>query len=166
MPEPAELGADDGELAGPVGVTRIVVSIPGTASIFCPKFGTQKEWITSTAVIVNRASRPTGSTSSPDVDVLVVRVHELPRELLADRVHLERPVPGLAVPGEHDGAHDPDRDHEDRRDRRPRDLEPRVTVDRRAVGVVVQRTRHFQTEKTTTAATSEKITIEITVANQ
>ena len=40
--------------------------MPGTASIFCPKFGTQNEWMTSTARIVNRTSWPTGSTSSPD----------------------------------------------------------------------------------------------------
>ena len=48
------------------GVTRISVSIPGTASIFWPKFGTQNEWITSTAVIVKRVSWPIGRTSSPD----------------------------------------------------------------------------------------------------
>ena len=41
-----------------------------------------------------------------------------------------------------------------------------MPVDRRAVRVVVVRDLHFHTEKITTAVTSEKIAIEITVANQ
>src|SRR5262249_45703862 len=49
-----------------VGVTRMVVSMPGTASCFWPNSGTQKEWITSSDCIVNFVSRSTGRTSSPD----------------------------------------------------------------------------------------------------
>ena len=55
MAEAAELGADDRERAGRVGVITSELVCPGTASCFCENSGTQNEWMTSLAVI--RASR-------------------------------------------------------------------------------------------------------------
>ncbi len=49
-----------------VGVITSVVSIPGTASDFCPNSGTQNEWITSRECSVSFAGLSTGNTSSPD----------------------------------------------------------------------------------------------------
>ena len=111
-------------------------------------------------------SRAVDRQDEPRGVVVVALVHELPRELLPDGLHLERVVARVGVSREHDRADDPDRGDENRRHGRPEDLEPGVPVDRRPVAVVVLGTRHFQTEKTTTAATSEKITIETIVANQ
>ena len=64
-------------------------------------------------------------------------VVEAPGELLREHLDLERVVARVRVLREDDGAHDADRDHEDRRPDRPRDLEAGVPVDRRPVGVVV-----------------------------
>ena len=59
----------------------------------------------------------------------------------------ERVAAGAVVLREHDRAGDADHDHEERRDRRPDDLEPRVAVDRRAVASRRPGwARNFQTE--------------------
>ena len=122
-----------------VGVITSVVSIPGTASCFWPNSGTQNEWITSRERSVSSTVRSTGRTSCPDVNFVVARVLERPGELLRGDLDPERVRAGVVVLGEHDRADDRDRGDEDRRDRRPDDLEPGVPVDRRAVRVVVGR---------------------------
>ena len=50
------------------GVITSVVSIPGTASDFCPNSGTQNEWITSSERSVSLTVSFTGRTSCPDVN--------------------------------------------------------------------------------------------------
>ena len=50
------------------GVITSVVSIPGTASDFCPNSGTQNEWITSSERNVSLTVSFTGRTSWPEVN--------------------------------------------------------------------------------------------------
>ena len=60
-----------------------------------------------------------------------------------------------------------DRDHEDRGDDRPRDLEPGVPVDRRAVRVVVRlHAERPDRSRRSRRATSAKIPMQMMVANQ
>src|SRR5262249_33068487 len=148
-----------------VGVTRMVVSMPGTASIFWPKLGTQNEWITSTDCIVNFVSRPTGMTSSPDWTPPSSGYWNFQVNCCPITVTLSGFGPACPFS-----------------DRTNALTMPRATT--RIAGMAVHTisspvfpciggpsasssagTRHFQTEYTTTAATSEKMTIEITVAN-
>src|SRR5262245_36424452 len=142
------------------------VSMPGTASIFCPNCGTQNEWSTSTASIVNCACLPTGSTSSPDSSSPYsgywnFHANCWPIAVTCKELSLALPFSestnALTMPSA-------------------------IT---RMAGTAVQTisrpvlpwiggpsasssgcTRHFHTENTTTAATSEKMTMDITVANQ
>ena len=66
VPEPTELRADDGIGAlALVGSTRTVVVMPGTASFFRRNSGTQKEWSTSFARILNRYGVSLTRWSSP-----------------------------------------------------------------------------------------------------
>ena len=53
------------------GVITSVVSIPGTASDFWPNSGTQNEWITSTEFNVSLTGSSTGSTSWPEVTLVL-----------------------------------------------------------------------------------------------
>jgi hypothetical protein len=62
-----------------------------------------------------------------------VVVEEGPRELLADDPHVERVGLGLLDVGQRDVRVGAEPDEEDRRDRGPDDLQPRVAVDRRTV---------------------------------
>ncbi len=148
------------------GVTTIVVSIPGTASIFCPKLGTQNEWITSTAVIVKRVVWPTGRTSSPDVTssypeytnfqancwpTALISSGRLPASpFRASTIALTMPIAMTRIAGTAVQAIS-------------RPVCPWIGGPSASSS---SGTRHFHTEYTTTAATSEKMPIEITVANQ
>ena len=84
---------------------------------------------------LEHVSRPSGRRSIPVATPF--GYSKLPRELLRRDPDAERVGAGAVVLREHDRARDADHDHEHRRDRRPDDLDPRVAVDRRAVGVVV-----------------------------
>ena len=79
-----------------VGVITSWSSCPGTASIFCANSGTQKEWMTSLAVMWSLTLRSTGSRSC-EPHVAVLRVLELPRELLREHVHAHAVVVGAVV---------------------------------------------------------------------
>ncbi len=69
-----------------------------------------------------------------DLLAALALVIEGPRELLADDAHVHRARPrGLLDVGQHDVGVRAEADEQDRRDRRPDDLQPRVAVDRRAV---------------------------------
>ena len=71
------------------------------------------------------------------LDPAVVRVDEAPGELLGEDLDVERVRACLAFFERTNALSDADRDDEDRRNDRPRDLEPGVAVDRRAVGLVL-----------------------------
>ena len=126
-----------------VGVTRSSVSIPRTASIFMRKAGTQKSWMTSLDWTVKWTCWPTRHVELRRGDLLAavrVLVEEGPGELLADDADLERRVGRrLLDVRQHDVGVGAERDEQDRRDRGPDDLEPRVAVDRRAVEVLLAR---------------------------
>ena len=123
-----------------VGVITMLVSMPGTRSCFCPIAGIQNEWITSADCSSKVMLRSTGITSSYDLRFLLVRVLEAPGELLREHLDRHRVRARVAVLGEHDGADDADRDHEDRRARPSTTISrPGVPVDRRAVRLVLRR---------------------------
>ena len=71
-------------------------------------------------------------------DLVGAGVPELPGELLRGHGDAKRVRAGVVVLGEHDRADDRDRGHQDRRDRRPDDLEAGVPVDRRPVRLVLR----------------------------
>ena len=77
-----------------VGVTRSVVVIPGTASIFSEKSGTKKLWITSSERILKTTGWPFGQVQVGETICLplALRVGELERELPLGHVdrHLVR----------------------------------------------------------------------------
>ena len=70
-----------------VGVITSSVRIPGTASCFCPNWGTKNEWITSRAVMSSTTVSSTGSRSVPERGP--VRVLEVPGELLCGHLHAQ-----------------------------------------------------------------------------
>ena len=90
--EPAQLGAHHRVVAELRGRHAQLVLIPGTASIFMRKAGTQKSWITSLDWTVNCTGRPAGTYSCAGGDLLAAGalVEEGPRELLADDAHVHR----------------------------------------------------------------------------
>ena len=163
-PRPQSSVQITGKVPSRFGVITSFVSRPGTASCFWPNCGTQKEWITSSALQLQLDGRVDRQPQGRGGRVAVVGVLEEPRELLrgdADderRQRIAAPRLAQAVDGgflggpgsggrgrvrqllvlrQHDRADDRDRGHERGRDRRPDDLEARVAVRRRAVLVVV-----------------------------
>ncbi len=107
-----------------VGVITSVVSIPGTASDFCPNSGTQKAWITSTERKRQLDRLVDGKHELAGGDLGLAGILELPRELLSGDGDPDRVRARVVVLREHDRADDGDRGDEHRGDRRPDDLEP------------------------------------------
>ena len=123
------------------GVTVKFVSIPGTASCFCPNSGTQNEWMTSSARSVKRAGRLIGSLRTFVVRPFCCGYLNVQANCCAVTSTRSGFEPGVVVARQDDRRDDRHRGDERERDRRPRNLEPGVSVNRRAVGVVVGRRR-------------------------
>jgi hypothetical protein len=90
VPEAAQLGAHDRESPVRVGVTRSSSRCRARRPSSGRSSGTQNEWMTSTACIVNLRLLADGMHELAGLDVALVRVLELPRELLPDDLHLQR----------------------------------------------------------------------------
>ena len=73
-----------------VGVIGTCVTIPGTASCFCLNSGTQKEWMTSSARRLELDLPAFGEAELARLDAAVLRVLEVPGELLRGHVDLSR----------------------------------------------------------------------------
>ena len=114
--------------------------MPGTASFFMRKAGTQKSCSTSLDWSVNLTCRSIGTCSCGEATSLPsLLVEERPGELLADDAHVERVGVGRLDVLEHDERVGAQADQHDRRDRGPDDLQARVAVDRRPVEVLLAR---------------------------
>ena len=145
-PEAAELGAEHRVLAELGRRDReCVVMTRAAASCFWRNSGTQNEWITSSAADL-QLGRPVQRAALSSVEA----TSRLPGYLKLQAnccavTSTSRVARDAVVLGERDGADDSRSRSRAGRDGRPGDLEARVPVDRRAVGVVVGPRAELQT---------------------
>ena len=138
VPEPAELRADQREVAGSRRRDDDVGVDSRNGVLLLTPLGHPERMDHIGRVEVEPDVAVHRNDELRRLHVLVVRVLEMPRELLREHLHVQRVRPGTAVLRQHDRRDDPDGDDEDRRNDRPGDLDSCVPVDRRPVRVVVR----------------------------
>ena len=135
VPEAAQLGADDGERAG---LDRLDPEVGGDAGhrVDLLTEGRDPEVVQDVLGLdaeVDLLALRQVELGGGDLLAAVTAVEERPGELLADDADLHLARLGLLDVLQDDVGVRAERDEDDRRDRGPDHLEPRVAVDRRAV---------------------------------